>query len=298
MSLPIPGAMSVPVASSSPIISRTSAGCGSVSGLTRTRPRIRRMLQGRPQRQRAAHRLTDDDDPRGARRQPFVGGGDFASPVRPSGRHHVGDVGAVAGQPRHLDMQAGVGHRRRDAAHRRRAPGESVQGQHPAGVPGCDDATTARRRPRRDARCARSRPAILTAITANHSPVRRFTHREAPTASSALRRPGKPVASPRCRRAPRRGRRGTSRRRRSRRSARRSSSCRSACSPCSSSGCSSASPGTSRSGCSPLGYCVAAVLLFVRPIQAARAHAAVRSAQADACTSCASSSRSGAASPG
>ena len=111
MSLPIPGAMSVPVASSSAIISRTSAGCGSVSGLIEDKTANTRMLQGRPQRQRAAHRLTDDDDPPGADSQPFVGGGNFAIPVRPSGRHHVGDVGAVAGEARDLDMKAGVGDR-------------------------------------------------------------------------------------------------------------------------------------------------------------------------------------------
>ena len=46
------------------------------------------------------------------------------------------------------------------------------------------------------------------------------------------------------------------------------------------------------------GYCVAAVLLFVRPIQAVVLTPLFGAPQADACTSCASSLRTGAASPG
>jgi hypothetical protein len=93
-------------------------------------------MQRCPQRQRAAHRLADDDDPRRARFEPRMGCGNLSRPIGPSRGEHLGDVGAVAGQAGNLDVQPSAGDRLAEATHRRRVAGEPVEREHAPGVAG------------------------------------------------------------------------------------------------------------------------------------------------------------------
>ena len=89
------------------------------------------MVLGQKTRQGASHRKRHHCNLVGPRCELGIGLLGRCGPIRPAGRDHVFDGGAVAGKERQLDGEPGRGERIGLRPHRLRRAGEPVQNKHP-----------------------------------------------------------------------------------------------------------------------------------------------------------------------